>query len=153
MATPHFEVLSGTIDGVNTTFTVSTAYLPGSVAVFINGLLMREDLDDGWIETNPATGTIDLKEAPRVGPSGGGDPDVLQAFFLDTAPSIIEVREVCPLVGRIEDPFTLEGALSTQVLMGEISSVDEIDGILGTEAVLVGEIEPVTEIVGRLECT
>lgn len=152
MATPRFEVLSGTIDGVNTTFTVSTAYQPGSLAVFINGLLMRRDLEDGWTETDPATGTLDLKEAPEVGPSGGGDPDVLQAFFLDTAPSIIEVREVCPLIGRIEDPFKLEGILSCPVLVGEISAVDELEGVLGTESVLVGEIEDVIEIVGHLEC-
>lgn len=152
MATPRFEVLSGTIDGVNTTFTVSTAYQPGSTAVFINGLLMREDLVDGWIETDPSTGTIDLKEAPRDGPSGGPCPDVLQMFFLDTAPSTIEIREVCPIVGTIEPDLELEGILSCPPILGEISPYLDLEGALSSDGLLAGEVESVSEITGVLGC-
>lgn len=79
MAQPQFEVLAGTIDGVNTTFLTSVPYTPGTTAVFINGQLRRPDLDDGWLETDPPTGTLDFKIAPIVG-------DVVQAFFMDTLP-------------------------------------------------------------------
>jgi hypothetical protein len=79
MAQPQFEVLTGTIDGVNTTFTTSVPYTPTTTAVFVSGQLKRPDLDDGWLETDPTTGTIDFKIAPIVG-------DVLQAFYLDTLP-------------------------------------------------------------------
>ncbi len=101
MASPRFEVLSGTIDGANTVFTVSIPYKPDSSAVFINGALMRIDLDDGWTESDPAAGEVTLNEAPRVGPSGGGDPDVLQMFFLDTSPASLDTTIVERICGSI----------------------------------------------------
>lgn len=94
MTTPRFEVPSGLIDGANMVFTVSNPYQAGSTAVFINGALMRIDLTDGWTESNPAGGEVTLNEAPRVGPSGSGDPDVIQVFYLDTSPAVIDL-EVC----------------------------------------------------------
>ena len=56
------------------------------------------------------------------------------------------------LVGRLEDTFQLEGRLSqTGVIVGEIST-QELTGTIAAESVIVGEVAPVTELVGRLEC-
>jgi hypothetical protein len=151
MATPRFEVPSGTIDGVNTTFTVSTPYQPGSSAVFINGMLMREDLVDGWYETNPAAGIIDLKEAPRVGPSGMGCEDVIQVFFLDTSPTQIDTSIHERICGFIEPVAELEGFLFGELpLEGVVEPVD-LSGVLGGERLIVGEVEGLQVLQGTLE--
>lgn len=113
MASPRFEVLSGTIDGVNTVFTVSVPYKPVTSAVFLNGALMRIDLVDGWTESDPSIGEITFNEAPRSGPSGGNIDDVLQMFFLDTSPASLDTTIVERICGTIEAADELEGRLFT----------------------------------------
>jgi hypothetical protein len=108
MPIPHFEVPTGAIDGVNTSFQVSVPYQPGSTAVFLNGLLQERSLEDGWYETDPLAGEIVLKEAPRPGVVG---PDVLQVFFLDTSPALPEVV-VQRIHGRLAAIGVLEGLLT-----------------------------------------
>lgn len=44
------EPLTGIIDGVNTTFSTSGTYTPGTIKVFLNGQLKRKEFDDGFIE-------------------------------------------------------------------------------------------------------
>lgn len=66
------EVAVGVIDGVNTTFRVSVMYVPGSLQVWLNGLLLRKDWDNGWVELG--SNKFRLKEAPISG-------DVVQAYF------------------------------------------------------------------------
>lgn len=107
MPIPRFEVPAGVVNGVNTVFTVSQPYMPGSTAVFVNGLLQEKSLDDGWLETSPATGVITLKEAPR---SAGTFPDVLQVFYLDTSPALPET-EVSTMSGTLVVVDELEGSL------------------------------------------
>ena len=72
MAGPLIEPALGTIDGVNTLFLSSAMYVPGSVQVWLNGLLKRKDFDDGWTELG--SNKILLKEAPEPG-------DVVQVFY------------------------------------------------------------------------
>lgn len=109
MPQPRFEVPTGPIDGVNTTFFVSRPYSAGSVAVFVNGQLKRRDLGDGWIETAPAIGQVDLKEAPRNDLS----PEVVQIFYLDTSPAMVgeevtmlrgTIVALTEIVGRLREP-------------------------------------------------
>lgn len=66
------EVAAGPIDGVNTSFTVSVMYVPGTLQVWLNGLLLRKDFDDGWLELG--WNKFKLKEPPVPG-------DVVQAYF------------------------------------------------------------------------
>lgn len=66
------ESAAGPVNGFNTVFLSSVAYVPGSVQVWLNGLLKRRDYDDGWIELG--SNKIRLKEAPQVG-------DVVQVFY------------------------------------------------------------------------
>jgi hypothetical protein len=125
---PRFEVAAGAIDGVNTTFTVSVAYTPSTTAVFLNGKLYRKDWDDGWIETNPALGVVDLKEAPVPG-------DVIQIFFTDTAAPSLE-EEVTPLHGVLMEVGELRGMLLDAEY--RTASLHE----LGTAEGLLLEVQP-----------
>ena len=110
-----FEVASGTIDGVNTVFTVSSAYQPNSVAAFLNGQLKRKDFADGWSETNPATGEVTLAEAPRVG-------DVVQVFFIDGSPGASnDTVEMTILVGKL---------VAVEELDARLLPVQELSGVL-----------------------
>lgn len=70
------EIPTGVVDGVNVVFTVSVAYVPGSVSVFVRGLLRQQGEGDGWAETSPNAGTVTLAEAPFT-----GDPILI--FFRD----------------------------------------------------------------------
>lgn len=63
-----YGVLSGTINGSNTTFTVSQgAYLSGSLKVYLNGQLQTQGTSEDWDETTPASGTFDFNTAPVSG--------------------------------------------------------------------------------------
>ena len=116
MGQVRFEVPSGTIDGINTVYTVSVPYVRDSTAVWLNGILLRRDLDDGWVESNPNTGEITLNEPPL---STGPCLDVLQVFFKDTAPPLPETV-VEQIFGTISDELEVSGVLSQE------------DGLLGT---------------------
>jgi hypothetical protein len=73
VATAVLRVLSGSVDGVNVVFQTPVPYRPGSVRVFVDGQLKREDFDDGWIELG--YDKVQLKLAPFSG-------SVVQAYFL-----------------------------------------------------------------------
>jgi len=63
-----YGVLSGAIDGSNTTFTVSQAeYISGSLKVYLNGQLQTQGTAEDWDETTPASGTFDFNTAPQSG--------------------------------------------------------------------------------------
>lgn len=52
----------GAINGVNKDFTLAIPYKAGTLRVWINGVLVRDDDDDGWVETSSIA--FQLKEAP-----------------------------------------------------------------------------------------
>lgn len=111
MPLPRFEVVTGTINGVNTTFFTSVPYLAGTLAAFLNGQLKRADLDDGWIETNPSIGAFDYKEPPVT-------DDVVQAFYLDTSAALPQ-----------EEVFGLRGVFrSIESRTGTLDDIDELSG-------------------------
>ena len=103
MAQPRFEVANGAIDGANRVFTLSTSYAPNTTAVFLNGKMQRRDWADGWVETDPATGTVTLNEAPFV-------DDTVQVFFLDTSPAVFG-EELTPIRGVLSPVDFLTGTL------------------------------------------
>lgn len=73
MGHPRFEKLSGAINGFNVVFETSAAYAPGSVRVFLNGVLLQKSTAEGFSEAG--SNRIKMKEPPRVG-------EVVQAFYL-----------------------------------------------------------------------
>lgn len=63
-----FGALSGTIDGSNTTFTVSQGeYISGSLKVYLNGQLQTQGSSEDWSETDHTTGVFDFAIAPDYG--------------------------------------------------------------------------------------
>lgn len=149
MGQPRFEVPSGAINGTNVVFTVSIPYVAGSTAVWINGALMRRDLDDGWTESDPIAGEITLNEAPR---SSGACPDVIQVFFKDTtidAPESVIER----LCGYVEGEDGLSGTLSQggDLLLGSVTPEVAVCGFLSDATVpLVGILAAEEGLSGTL---
>ena len=137
MSSPRFEVPSGTIDGANTVFTVSRPYGAGTTAVFINGQLMERSLDDGWFETDPQAGIITLKEAPR---SIGACPDVVQVFYLDTAPPLPEAQ-IFKLRGTIKASPRIRSSIGfSQSVRGIVRSGQPLRGVTAERERLRGSI-------------
>jgi hypothetical protein len=129
-------------------------YIANSTAVWINGVLLEQTLLDGWLESNPATGEITLKEAPR---SSGGCPDVLQVFFKDTSDDAPEtvITEIC---GTIESEAGLCGYLVQEEgnLVGTVSSDVFITGtVADTQPQICGVLEDSDGLIGvivGIEC-
>ena len=115
MSIPRFEPVAGVVDGVNTAFTTSAPYQPGTLAAFLNGQLRKQSLVDGWIETSPTTGVFDYKQAPELG-------DVTQAFYLDTVPGDDGAHEeICPINGIL---------LTTDAILGTLEEVEVLTGLI-----------------------
>ena len=147
MPVPHYEVPSGVIDGINTVYTVSVAYQPGSVAVFLNGQLKRQDLDDGWTETGPAAGEVTLTEAPR---SIGKCPDVLQIFFLDTTPLAIE-QTVERIKAKLRTYQPVRGILRDVIhAKGRLEPVDNIHGKVASRSRYKANVQTFARVRGRI---
>lgn len=143
----RFEVPSGAINGINVVFNVSSPYVPGSTAVWINGVLLEQTLDDGWLESNPATGEVTLKEAPR---GSGACPDVIQVFYKDTSADIPDTV-ITEIFGTIEVEAGLTGLLFVEDanLVGTIGSDTVISGFLADDSLqIVGVLESSDDLVG-----
>ena len=60
--------LAGSVNGSNTVFTVSnSAYVTGSLSVYLNGQLQIQGSSEDWTETTPASGTFTFATAPETG--------------------------------------------------------------------------------------
>lgn len=141
---PHFEPLTGTVDGVNTVFTTSTAYIAGATVLFLRGIPRRIDWDDGWFETNPATGVVTLKKPPLL------DDDV-QMLWLELVP--VEVgTEVTPLSGIINSLEELFGRVQDRgSLSGCLSSISPLCATLQISQPVSGQISALTHIYGIIK--
>jgi len=149
MPVPRFEVPVGVIDGLNTTFTVSRPYQPGTTAVFLNGQLKSQLLDDGWVETSPAGGVVDLKEAPLGSP---GCEDVVQIFYIDTSPALPETVIDTRLEGVIRTKDELSGEITLEVVLsGTIDDTAvELDGAIEGVGLLQGVVQEVEALDGEI---
>lgn len=59
------ETPTGTINGTNKVFTTNSAYIAGSLKVFINGL--KQKTGTHFAETTPTSGTFTMDDAPITG--------------------------------------------------------------------------------------
>jgi len=73
MPGPIIEKLSGVANGSNTIFRTRYTYFPGSVRVFVNGIVNEVSGPDGWNELGGKR--ISMKEPPRP-------TDILQAYYI-----------------------------------------------------------------------
>lgn len=136
-------VPTGAIDGVNTTFTVPEPYTAGTAGVFLNGLLQKRDLEDGYTE-QALVGAIEMNEPPRVG-------DVVLIMYTITTPDPSLTSET-HLHGYLSDASILVSTLVIDddviaVLDGDITFTGRLDSdetisgvIADDEELLIGQI-------------
>ena len=73
-----YALLSGSINGSNTLFTVSQGvYISGTLVVARNGQVLTQGASNDWVETTPASGTFTFNTAPNTG-------DILTAWYNKT---------------------------------------------------------------------
>lgn len=100
MPNPRYEIATGAADGLNRLFRAPTSYTEGTVAVFLNGLL----LGGSWVEASPALGEVRLADPPPPGA-------VVQMFYIDTS-GVAPETEVSRLSGRLKPLNGLKGYLA-----------------------------------------
>jgi hypothetical protein len=140
MSNPHFEVAGGTIDGVNVLFTTSLPYTPGTVAVFLNGQLLRTN---EWMELGGRTFQLAQPPVP---------PDMVQVFYLDQSPVQPGV-EVTPLQGVIKPISDIAGSLQELGQMsGTVASTPEpMLGSIVSQQTVLAQLDDVTPLRGTIE--
>jgi hypothetical protein len=145
---PRFEVLSGAVNGVNLVFFASTAYKPGTTAVYLNGQLLNPAAPSpSWLETSPSTGEVTFDPVRYIPLTG----DVVQMFFLDLVEENL-IEEITTLFGVVFDAEAdLVGLLSTpEDILGEVSTTlgmtgqmfegYPLEGVLQDHVVLEGQL-------------
>ena len=85
MGIPRIDDATGTVDGVNRYFYVPNPYVPGTLVVMINGRQRDDDLENGWIERDPAAGLFEMRQAPRPPQGASDDPGDLVSAYYDNA--------------------------------------------------------------------
>jgi hypothetical protein len=73
MKCPIIEPADGIVNGTNRVFRSSRTYRPSSLRVFLNGILNRRELVDGWVELG--SNKVRLNEAPKTG-------DIVQVYYI-----------------------------------------------------------------------
>jgi len=109
------ELLVGTVDGVNKTFTTpgGEAYEAGSTVAFVAGLPRWSSNDDGYHETDQHAGEIEFKEAPLEGDDPAlswipladtlGDP-IEGVLVVVESPPEVALEVTTPQVGVVVEP-------------------------------------------------
>lgn len=132
MGLPRIDRATGTVDGVNKVFTVPNPYVAGTLVAIVNGRQLDDALDNGWTETNPATGEFTFKLAPRPAGSVADDPGDLVSAYYESAlepagggadggvpklvgagvvvPTICSAEDMRPKIARADDPADLKPA-------------------------------------------
>lgn len=78
----RIDEVTGAVNDVNTIFYVPNPYVPGTLIIFRNGQQLKASLDNGYIESDPATGQFVMKVPPKAGLGHSCDPgDVLFAAY------------------------------------------------------------------------
>ena len=98
------ETPSGSVNSSNTTFTTSSAYIGGSLKVFVNGL--KQKTSTHFTETTPASGVFTMSDAPLTGDivtveyqkvsSVAGNADTVDGYHGD---DLMPIGTVLPFAG------------------------------------------------------
>lgn len=145
MGTARIETGTGTIDGVNTVFFVSTPYKVGSVQYFLNGQLKVKEFDDGCVEISSLDREIHVKEAPLPG-------DVVQFYFIDTTDATD--TEVIT-VGAVSGGLSINEATNLIAQIPANTAAAEIRGLVAHSTVNggVGAVTVSNAISGTIQTT
>lgn len=112
MANVRIVLAQGAIDGVNRVFATGEPYVPGSTAYILNGRIHNRSLprgpdnDYGYIELDPAAGTIEVDNPPLT-------DDVVQIFFWSR--KVVPAPAVDRIVGVVAAPQHVQGVIREQV--------------------------------------
>jgi len=128
-----YGFLAGSVDGINTLFTVSQGvYITGTLAVYLNGLLQFQGASDDWQETTPASGTFTFNTAPLTG-------DIITAIYgittggggggTGTVTSITQSTGITLTPNPITTSGTVKANLSTGIAGGQSA----IGGVAASE--------------------
>lgn len=78
MSDPVLAEAAGVIDGANRAFTSPSAYVAGTLWVYLNGLLVEQDGVEGPVELGG--NRFELREAPRTG-------DTVHVYYQEHGPT------------------------------------------------------------------
>lgn len=142
---PFFEVLTGTIDGVNDTFFFSKAYTAGSVALYLNGQLLVASPGNPWVEVDPSTGEVRISVSACIPKTG----DQIAGFAIDTTDGVNTV-EVTELLGSVTALDRIGGSIESTEVEAALAQVQALAGQFDNSE-LLGEVQTVSHISGVLE--
>lgn len=148
----RLEQAIGTVDGSNRDFSVSTAYAPGTLVLFLNGRQLKRELENGWEEIDPSSGTFRTKLPPE-GPHFGGidDPgDILYCYYDEgTSVSVggAQTGGIPNLFGATELRPSVEGG---NVLSPSFAGSEDLVLSVGSPGVGAGELQPSPEVANEL---
>ncbi len=92
-----YGILTGLINGINTTFTVSQgSYVPGSLVIQLNGLTLLQGSGDEWVETDPANGIFDFVVPPIAIPV----TDIITVEYQVSTTPPVEISDVPFTIGK-----------------------------------------------------
>ncbi len=145
----YWDTLTGVVDGVNTTFQVSSSafYAPGSIGVYLNGVLSEDAANPtqkGWVETDPSSGVIDFLQAPLPGDAPFGfysDTQSPPPTNQDLEGVIQGLLESDALAGSIQPTQELSGTLTASSLSGTLNSSQGLSGSINSDTALQGSIK------------
>lgn len=89
MGLGRIDDTTGVVDGSNRWFYVPNPYVPGTLVVMLNGRQLDRDLENGWVETAPATGGFYMKIPPRGPGDAADDPGDLVSAYYENAEEVV----------------------------------------------------------------
>jgi len=140
----------GAVNGVNRDFATPAPYAPGSLVVFLNGQQLKRDLDNGWTELDPSSGTFRMKLPPSGPQVAADDPgDVLFCYY-DTGPAV-SVGGAGGGIPRLASALELRPAVAGAAALapGMVSAVDRT-AEAGVPLAAAEEVRPKTETANDL---
>lgn len=122
-------VLAGAVNGVNTTYTVSTGvYKSGTLKVFKNNLLLIQGTGEDWVETTPASGIFDFNTAPL-----SGDVITVEYSDQDTTANSLIVEKDTTTVSTNYTALITDRNINVNAASGDITitlpALEDIDSI------------------------
>lgn len=148
----RLEQAIGTVNGVNRDFSVPTAYAPGTLVLFLNGRQLKRELENGWEEVDPSSGTFRTKLPPEGSyPGAIDDPgDILYCYY-DIGASVsvggAQTGGIPNIFGATELRPNVEGG---NVLSPSFAGSEDLALSVGSPGVGAEEVRPSSEAANEL---
>jgi hypothetical protein len=141
--------LAGAINGVNLVYATPWAYTPGTVAVFLNGVLLsRNDGAHPWTETNPSLGTVTLNGSDYTPKAG----DSLFAFATMFGESIASELIVGEIYAMLQSETDMAAFLDDELTVSTVVSSDDPISVLLTDQESDAVVVSDSSMLASTEC-